>query len=133
MLYLIRIAGGILVLCHHAYRHGMVGDSTSLENEARQWDGRCGDGMGMIFGPAIGGLLSTISLSFPLCSQGFAWPMLFPVWLWLPESLAVEQRVVRKIERASLLKVYTARLWCCLDSICQYRRIHTPWHLRPVH
>jgi len=106
MLYLIRIAGGILSCATMPTAMAYVGDSTSLEKRGQAM-GMVGAamGMGMIFGPAIGGLLSTISLSFPFVFAGLlALANAVSVWLWLPESLAVEQRVVRKIERASLLE-----------------------------
>lgn len=106
MLYLIRIAGGILSCATMPTAMAYVGDSTSLEKRGQAM-GMVGAamGMGMIFGPAIGGLLSTISLSFPFVFAGLlALANAVSLWLWMPESLAVEQRVVRKIERASLLE-----------------------------
>ncbi len=106
MLYLIRIAGGILSCATMPTAMAYVGDSTSLEKRGQAM-GLVGAamGMGMIFGPAVGGLLSTISLSFPFVFAGLlALANAVSLWLWMPESLAVEQRVVRKIERASLLE-----------------------------
>lgn len=135
MLYPIRIAGGILSCATMPTAMAYVGDSTSLEKRGQAM-GLVGAamGMGMIFGPAVGGLLSTISLSFPFVFAGLlALANAVSLWLWMPESLAVEQRVVRKIERASLLEGIHSPFVVLFDSICQYRRIHTPWHLRPVH
>ena len=106
MLYPIRIAGGILSCATMPTAMAYVGDSTSLEKRGQAM-GLVGAamGMGMIFGPAVGGLLSTISLSFPFVFAGLlALANAVSLWLWMPESLAVEQRVVRKIERASLLE-----------------------------
>lgn len=106
MLYLIRIAGGILSCATMPTAMAYVGDSTSLERRGAAM-GMIGAamGMGMIFGPAMGGLLSSIPLSFPFVFAGIlALANAVSVWFWLPESLAAEQRVVRKIERASLLE-----------------------------
>lgn len=45
-------------------------------------------GMGMIFGPAIGGWLGGYSFSLPFFAAGFLAILLLPVtWLFLPESL----------------------------------------------
>lgn len=106
MLYLIRIAGGILSCATMPTAMAYVGDSTTLEKRGAAM-GMVGAamGMGMIFGPAIGGVLSGISLAFPFVFAGvLALANAISVWFWLPESLAVEQRVARKIERASLLE-----------------------------
>jgi DHA1 family multidrug resistance protein-like MFS transporter len=106
MLYLIRIAGGMLSCATMPTAMAYVGDSTSLEKRGAAM-GMVGAamGMGMIFGPAIGGVLSGISLAFPFLFAGIlALANAASVWLWVPESLAADQRVTRKVERASLLE-----------------------------
>lgn len=106
MLYLIRIAGGILSCATMPTAMAYVGDSSSLEKRGAAM-GMVGAamGMGMIFGPAIGGILSGISLAFPFVFAGLlAMVNAVAVWFLLPESLASDQRVHRKIQRASLLE-----------------------------
>ena len=88
MLYPIRIAGGILSCATMPTAMAYVGDSTSLENEARQWDGRCGDGNGHdLWSCHRRAAVDHIAvLSF--CVAGLlALANAVSVWLWLPESL----------------------------------------------
>jgi MFS family permease len=64
-------------LCYHADCHGLCGDSTSHEKRGSAM-GMIGAamGMGMVFGPALGGMLSRISLAFPFIFAGLlAMPM----------------------------------------------------------
>lgn len=106
MLYLIRIAGGALSCATMPTAMAYVGDSTSLEKRGSSM-GMVGAamGMGMIFGPAIGGLLSTISLGFPFLLAGLlALVNSVGVLLLLKESLPGDQRNSRKFERVSLLQ-----------------------------
>ena len=106
MLYLIRIAGGALSCATMPTAMAYVGDSTSLEKRGSSM-GMVGAamGMGMIFGPAIGGLLSTISLGFPFLLAGLlALVNSVGVLLLLKESLRGDQRNSRKFERVSLLQ-----------------------------
>lgn len=106
MLYLIRIAGGALSCATMPTAMAYVGDSTSLEKRGSSM-GMVGAamGMGMIFGPAIGGLLSSISLGFPFLLAGLlALVNSVGVLLLLKESLPGEQRHSRKFARVSLLQ-----------------------------
>ena len=106
MLYLIRIAGGALSCATMPTAMAYVGDSTSLEKRGSSM-GMVGAamGMGMIFGPAIGGLLSSISLGFPFLLAGLlALVNSVGVILLLKESLPDEQRHSRKFARVSLLQ-----------------------------
>lgn len=124
MLYVIRIAGGILSCATMPTAMAYVGDSTSLEKRGSAM-GIIGAamGMGMVFGPAIGGLLSEISLGFPFIFAGLlALINAIAVWFLLPESLPKENRVVRKVERVSLLEglyspLVVLFLCTCLVSI----------------
>lgn len=124
MLYVIRIAGGILACATMPTAMAYVGDSTSVEKRGSAM-GMIGAamGMGMVFGPAIGGILSGISLAFPFVFAGLlALANAVSVYILLPESLANEKRVIRKVERASLLKglktpLVVLFLCICLGSI----------------
>jgi DHA1 family multidrug resistance protein-like MFS transporter len=50
-------------------------------------------GLGMVFGPGAGGLLSAISLQAPFYfAAGLSLLAMLAIWLFLPESLAVEKR-----------------------------------------
>lgn len=120
MLYVIRIAGGILACATMPTAMAYVGDSTSLEKRGSAM-GMIGAamGMGMVFGPAMGGLLSRISLAFPFVFAGLlALANAAAVWLLLPESLPSEQRIVHKVERASLLEGLRTPLAVLFLCIC---------------
>ncbi|MDD3024026.1 MAG: MFS transporter [Syntrophomonadaceae bacterium] len=120
MLYLIRIAGGILSCATMPTAMAYVGDSTSLEKRGSAM-GMIGAamGMGMIFGPAIGGLLSGISLAFPFVFAGLlALVNAIAVWILLSESLPSEQRVIHRIERISLLEGLRTPLAVLFLCIC---------------
>lgn len=105
MLYLIRIAGGIFSCATMPTAMAFVGDSTDIKKRGSAM-GMIGAamGMGMVFGPAIGGLLSGISLAFPFLFAGtLALANAVSVYFLLPESLSTEKRVLSRIERPSLL------------------------------
>ena len=124
MLYLIRMTGAILACATMPTAMAYIGDSTSLEKRGSAM-GLIGAamGMGMVFGPAIGGILSGISLAFPFIFAGLlALVNSVSVYFLLPESLPVEKRIIRKIERASLLEglktpLAVLFLCICLSSI----------------
>ncbi|MDD3852179.1 MAG: MFS transporter [Syntrophomonadaceae bacterium] len=120
MLYVIRIAGGILACATMPTAMAYVGDSTSMEKRGSAM-GMIGAamGMGMVFGPAIGGILSGISLAFPFVFAGLlALANAISVYILLPESLASENRVMRKVERASLLEGLKTPLVILFLCIC---------------
>lgn len=129
MLYVIRIAGGILACATMPTAMAYVGDSTSLEKRGSAM-GMIGAamGMGMVFGPAIGGLLSEISLAFPFIFAGLlALFNAIAIWVLLPESLPKEKRVARKIERASLwegLRSPLVVLFLCIGLASTGESIH---------
>ena len=104
-LYLIRIAGGILSCATMPTAMAYVADTTSSENRGKSM-GLIGAamGMGMIFGPVIGGLLSEISLGFPFLFSGLlALLNSLGVLFILKESLPKEKRIYRRLQRVSLL------------------------------
>ncbi len=107
MLYIIRALGGSLACATMPTAMAYIADSTSLEKRGSAM-GMIGAamGMGMIFGPALGGILSTVSLGFPFIFAGILGIInTAAIWFLLPESLAPEQRVEsNKIQRASLLE-----------------------------
>ncbi|MEQ8201887.1 MAG: MFS transporter [Syntrophomonadaceae bacterium] len=108
MLYLIRAVGGSLSCATMPTAMAYVADSTSLEKRGGAM-GMIGAamGMGMVFGPALGGLMSQISLAFPFTFAGLLGIInAAAIWLLLNESLPPEKRVTKhtRIERASLLE-----------------------------
>lgn len=120
MLYLIRIAGGTLACATMPTAMAYIGDSTSMEKRGSAM-GMIGAamGMGMVIGPAIGGVLSGISLAFPFVFAGLlALANAVSVYILLPESLANEKRVFRKVERASLLEGLKTPLVVLFLCIC---------------
>jgi multidrug resistance protein len=89
LLFVARIIGGIAganIPTTQAY----IADVTTPENRARGM-GMVGAafGLGFIFGPAIGGLLSRISPETPMwCAAALCLANFFAAWLMLPESRA---------------------------------------------
>jgi DHA1 family tetracycline resistance protein-like MFS transporter len=72
-----------------------IADSTSIDRRARGM-GLIGAafGLGFIFGPAIGGVLSRWGYGLPgFVAAGLSFSSGVAAWLWLPESLAPENRV----------------------------------------
>ena len=120
MLYVFRIAGGIFACATMPTAMAYVADSTDLEKRGPAM-GKIGAamGMGMVFGPAIGGLLSEVSLAFPFVFAGsLALLNAASVWLFLPESLGEELKVNRGIERASLIEGLKSPLVVLFVFIC---------------
>lgn len=108
MLYVIRAVGGSLSCATLPTAMAYVADSTSPEKRGSAM-GMIGAamGMGMIFGPALGGILSKVSLGFPFIFAGILGIInTIAIWFLLSESLPAERRVGAeiKIERASLLQ-----------------------------
>ncbi len=94
MLFAARIAGGIFSCAVLPTAMAYVGDTTSYEKRGSSM-GLVGAsmGMGMIFGPAIGGLLSGYYIALPFfCAGGLAAVNSLMVILWVKESLPLEKR-----------------------------------------
>lgn len=98
LLYLSRIVGGLfsgaVISCAVAY----VADITTDEHRTKGM-GLVGMsiGLGFIFGPAIGGLLSLISLTIPFfVASSLALATLFLCWTLIEESLDEEKRKALK-------------------------------------
>ncbi len=94
MLFAARIAGGIFSCAALPTAMAYVGDTTSYEKRGSSM-GLVGAsmGMGMIFGPAIGGLLSGYYIALPFfCAGGLAAVNSLMVILWVKESLPPEKR-----------------------------------------
>jgi len=94
MLFAARIAGGILSCAALPTAMAYVGDTTSDEKRGSSM-GLVGAsmGMGMIVGPAIGGLLSGYSIALPFfVAGGLAALNSLMVIIWIKESLPPEAR-----------------------------------------
>ncbi len=114
MLFAARILGGFLTSATLPTAMAYIGDSTS-EKERGGGMGLMGAamGVGMIFGPAIGGYLGEISFRAPFFTAsalGFLTALL--AFALLPESLPPEKRVAqaRKVERPSLIDALRSNL-----------------------
>lgn len=98
MLFVARIAGGIFSCAALPTAMAYVGDSTSIEERGSSM-GLVGAsmGMGMIFGPAIGGLLAGHFIALPFFfAGGLAALNSLMVILWVKESLPPEKRTAEK-------------------------------------
>ncbi|MEQ8174158.1 MAG: MFS transporter [Syntrophomonadaceae bacterium] len=105
MLYVIRIAGGIFSCATLPTAMAVVGDSTSVDKRASHM-GLMGAsmGMGMIMGPAIGGMLSHYSLSLPFLFAGLLCFLNFvAVFIWVKESHTRRGEANPGIKTASLI------------------------------
>ncbi|MDP5273295.1 MFS transporter [Chengkuizengella axinellae] len=109
LMYISRILGGFfsgaVTSCAVAY----VADITTNEKRTKAM-GLVGMsiGLGFIFGPAIGGLLSTISTQTPFfVSSGLAFVTFIFVLIYLTESLSKEQRQNTVKEKVSRWAAFT--------------------------
>ncbi|MCX5780769.1 MAG: MFS transporter [Firmicutes bacterium] len=99
MLFAIRIMAGIISSATLPTAMAYIADITE-ESERSRGMGMMGAamGMGMILGPAIGGLLGHQSFALPFLAAGglalIAWPFAF---IWLPESLVKMKTGVQSI------------------------------------
>lgn len=106
ILILIRAASGIVSSATLPTTMAYISDSTDKSNRAK-YMGMIGaaSGMGMIIGPALGGILSAVSYSFSFYVAGIITLLVVPVIIkLLPESLAKENRAEsnKKASRISL-------------------------------
>lgn len=94
MLFLFRVLSGILSSAASPTTMAYIGDSTP-EKERSQGMGVLGAavGVGTIFGPGLGGLLAGENLALPFfIAGGMSFLALLLIWLFLPESLSMEDR-----------------------------------------
>jgi MFS transporter, DHA1 family, multidrug resistance protein len=109
MLFAARIIGGLLSSANMPTVMAYVADITS-EEERGKGMGIIGAsvGLGFIFGPAIGGVLSQSNLNTPFYLAGATSLVTFLlVTFVLKESLTVEQRNSQAKEKRSLLKAFS--------------------------
>ena len=102
MLFVARVVGGTLSSANMPTAMAYVADITTPENRSKGM-GVIGaaTGLGFVFGPAIGGVFSKISLSLPFYVAGVLSIMTFViVWIFLKESLTKEH--AQSKERASM-------------------------------
>jgi MFS transporter, DHA1 family, tetracycline resistance protein len=95
MLFAARLLAGITA-ANISVAQAYISDITDEKNRSKGL-GMIGAafGLGFIIGPATGGALSTLGYSVPaFLSAGLGAINLLLVWLWLPESLSVERRVL---------------------------------------
>ena len=106
MLFGARILGGAFSCATMPVAMAYVGDTTSPEKRGASM-GMVGAsmGVGMIFGPAIGGFLSQISLAFPFLASGaLAFLNAIGVFFFVDESLPPEKRSTSvEVSRAPML------------------------------
>ena len=89
-LFVARIVGGIAG-AHIATAQAYIADITTAENRAKGM-GMVGAafGLGFIFGPAIGGVLTRFGPSTPMwCASALCFANFVAAWFWLPESRRV--------------------------------------------
>jgi MFS transporter, DHA1 family, multidrug resistance protein len=106
MLFAARIIGGFLSSANMPTVMAYVADITSEEDRGKGM-GIIGAaiGLGFIFGPAIGGIFSKISINIPFFIAGASSLItFFLVMFVLKESLTPEQRNSQSKERVSLLQ-----------------------------
>jgi multidrug resistance protein len=114
MLFASRILGGVLTSAMLPTAMAYIGDSTP-EKDRGGGMGLMGAamGLGMIFGPAIGGYLGAISFHAPFyMAAGLGFLTTLLAFFLLPESLPPEKRAQRaqKAKRASLIDALRSNL-----------------------
>ncbi len=116
MLFAARGLGAILSAATLPTTYAYIGDSTSEEDRGNGM-GILGAavGLGMVLGPGLGGWLAAGSLSTPFfITAGLCLVTLLFVWLFLPESLVVQDRRESKIRMAPAAQM--RQLWHALLS-----------------
>lgn len=116
MLFAARGMGAILSAATLPTTYAYIGDSTS-EDDRGSGMGILGAaiGLGMVLGPGLGGWLAAGSLSTPFfITAGLCVVTLLFIWLFLPESLATQDRRETKIKMAPSAQI--RQLWEALFS-----------------
>jgi DHA1 family multidrug resistance protein-like MFS transporter len=116
MLFAARGLGAILSAATLPTTYAYIGDSTSEDDRGRGM-GILGAavGLGMVLGPGLGGWLAAGSLSTPFfITAALCVVTLLFIWLFLPESLAAQDRRESKIKMAPAAQV--RQLWQALFS-----------------
>ncbi len=109
MLFVARIIGGFLSSANMPTAMAYVADITSAEDRGKGM-GIIGaaTGLGFVFGPAIGGIFSKVSLSTPFFVAGsLSLLTFFLVWFLLTESLSAEKRSQPDVEKKSIWTEFT--------------------------
>ena len=109
MLFVARIIGGFLSSANMPTAMAYVADITSAEDRGKGM-GIIGaaTGLGFVFGPAIGGIFSKVSLSTPFFVAGsLSLLTFFLVWFLLTESLSAEKRNQPDVEKKSIWTEFT--------------------------
>lgn len=108
MLFIARIIGGSLSAANMPTVMAYVADITSPEDRAKGM-GMIGaaTGLGFIFGPALGGVFSKVSLNTPFYIAAVLSLLTFLlVFVILKESLPKEKRGIQNKEKSSIWKVF---------------------------
>ncbi len=110
LLFISRVLAGVFTAATLPSAQAYVADITEDKDRARGF-GILGMafGLGFIFGPAIGGLLSSNGFLFPaLVASGLALLNFLGALIWLPETYKPENRVVKKRKILDFEKLYNA-------------------------
>ncbi|MEK3889092.1 MFS transporter [Bacillus sp. FSL K6-3431] len=112
MLFAARIIGGFLSSANMPTVMAYVADITTPEDRGKGM-GIVGAavGLGFVFGPAIGGIFSKVSLSTPFYIAGASSLLtFFLVWFFLKESLPQESRGQQNSKKTSLWQAMSGSL-----------------------
>ena len=98
MLFFSRILSGIFTAATLPTVHAYIADLTDDKDRVRGFGLiNMAFGLGFIFGPAIGGLLSSNGFLFPaLVASGLSFVNFLGALIWLPESYKPKERIIHK-------------------------------------
>lgn len=148
LMYVSRILGGLFSGAATACAVAYVSDITDENNRTRGM-GLVGMsiGLGFIFGPAIGGMIGTISLALPFfVASGISLFTFVLAFFLLPESLVIEKRTASNVQAKSrwsafsgpmkylyVLSFFVAFALAGLEATLQYYQMQkisaTPWEI----